>query len=566
MKKDKSNKWLVADFETTGINEYNKNGCTRVWLYSICDSEGNIVDNGYSIEEFITFIKGKALNHIIYFHNLKFDGSFILNYLINNGFEYKSKMCKKDNKGYSCLIDNVGAFFQITINFARNKQVVIYDSLKLIPLKVSAIAKAFNLKESKGKIDYLNYTIDSKTLEYVNNDVIIVAKAIKYFKDNNFNKITIGSNSFNLCRNEIRYFDLLYPKLDNELLNKFRKAYRGGRTQVNPLYANKVLYNVKRYDINSMYPYCQAYLDLPYGLPIKCKYINTFKFEIYIIDISFKLKPNHLPTLLKTNKMYGSDTYYINTDGIEPLVISNIDYQLLLRHYDITFIKFKEIYGFKTSKTIFRDFIMKYYELKSQATGPMKVLYKLIINNLYGKFGSKHLGKHKIPYIEDNKLKFESSKEEEMKKYYLPIAIAITSHAHMLIDNAIMKTGYNNFVYCDTDSVHTLGSLPYEMVDNKEIGKFKLEGVEEVSKYLRTKCYIYQENNEINITCCGLPTNTKQFLIKKHGKDLFKIFDFGLKVDINYEGISVNDLKLIPKQVKGGVLLIPTQFEIRKEK
>lgn len=561
---NKSNKWFVADFETTGENVYEKEKETRVWLYAISNSEGEIVDNGYSIQSFINFIKNKCVNSTIYFHNLKFDGSFILNYLIKNGFKYIDKITKKDNKAYSALIDNMGAFYQITINFSSKKQVIIYDTLKLIPLKVSAIAKAFNLKESKGKIDYLNYTIDSKTLEYVNNDVIIVAKALKYFKDNNFNKMTIGSNAFNLCSQEMTYFDYLFPIIDNDLLDKFRKAYRGGRSQVNPLHQGKILNKVKRYDINSMYPYCHAFLDLPYGQPIKCNTIGKYKFEIYIVDISFKLKENHLPTLLKNNKMYAYDKYYIDTEGIEEIVLSNLDYELLKRHYNISFLKFKEIYGFRTSNILFRDFIMKYYELKSNSSGPMKLIYKLVINNLYGKFGSKHKGKHKIPYIENSILKFASSEEEEMKKYYLPVAIAITSHAHMLIDNAIMATGYDKFVYCDTDSVHTLGDLPIEMVDNKEIGKFKLEGIEEVSKYVRTKCYVYKENNEINITCCGLPSNTKDFLIRKHGDDIFNVFDFGLKVDINYPDITISDLKLMPNQVKGGILLLPTQFEIRK--
>lgn len=556
--------WFVADFETTSYNTYIKTNDTKVWLSALCDSSGAIVGNPTSIVDFMHLIKKNCNHSTIYFHNLKFDGSFILNYLLKHNYTYESKLNKNSSKTYSCLIDDLGAYFTIEIAFDKRTRVKIVDSLKLIPLKVSEIAKAFNLEISKGSIDYSTYIVNKETIDYVNNDVLIVHHAIKYFKEQGFNKITIGSNAYNLCSSEIKYYDKLFPIIDNELLDIWRLGYRGGRTQVNPIYQNKILTNVKRYDINSMYPFCQGYLPLPYGHPIECKECGNYEFEIYQLDISFKLKQGHLPTLLKSSSRYMAESYYINTDSIETIVITNNDYYLLQKHYNISFCKFKRIWGFKTSTTIFKDFINKYYNLKNINTGGLKLMYKLIINNLYGKYGSRHKGKHKIPTLKGDILGFTTSEEQEMKHYYLPVAMAIVSHAHVLIDNAIETTGVNNFVYCDTDSVHTLGDLPTELVDQKEIGKFKLEGVEGISKYVRTKCYIYKENNKINVTCCGLPNNTKQFLINKHGDNLFNIFTYGLKVDSNYEGIKTSDLKLTPKQVKGGVVLKPTPFEIKE--
>lgn len=557
-------KWYVADFETTSYNTYIKTNDTKVWLSALCDSTGAIVGNPTSIEDFMYLIKKNCNHSTIYFHNLKFDGSFILNYLLKHNYTYESKINKNSSKAYTCLIDDLGAYFTIKIAFDKRTRVKIVDSLKLIPLKVSEIAKAFNLEISKGNIDYSIYIVNKETIDYVNNDVLIVHHAIKYFKEQGFNKITIGSNAYNLCSNEIKYYDKLFPIIDNDLLDIWRLGYRGGRTQVNPIHQNKILTNVKRYDINSMYPYCQGYLPLPYGQPTECKERGNYAFEIYQVDISFKLKQGHLPTLLKSSSRYMAESYYINTDSIETIVITNNDYYLLQKHYNISFCKFKRIWGFKTSTTIFKDFINKYYNLKNNNTGGLKLIYKLVINNLYGKYGSRHKGKHKIPMLKGDILGFTSSEEEEMKHYYLPVAMAIVSHAHVLIDNAIESTGVNNFVYCDTDSVHTLGDLPTELVDQKEIGKFKLEGVEEISKYVRTKCYIYKENNKISVTCCGLPNNTKQFLINKHGDNLFNIFTYGLKVDSNYEGIKTSDLKLTPKQVNGGVVLKSTPFEIKE--
>lgn len=558
-------KWYVADFETTSYKYYKDNGYTKVWLYSICDSDANIVNYGTNIESFFYWLENNT-NSIIYFHNLKFDGSFILNYLLNNNYEYKDKLLYRDKKGFSALIGEEGQYYSLTINFCACKQVKIYDSLKLIPLKVEEIAKAFKLPINKLKIDYEDYEINQEKLNYVFNDVKIVSYAIRYFKENNFNSMTIGSCSYNDFKSKLKNFNQLFPELEDKFINEYREAYRGGRSQVNPIYENEILCNVKRYDLNSMYPYVISRYPMPYGNPIKQKEIGLKEFELYKIEIDFTLKIGHLPTLLKSQSMYNAkgDTYYINSDSIEVIYITSIDYKLLCKHYDIHYIKFLEIYGFNTSKYMFREWVDNYYDLKNSNTGGLKLLYKLILNNLYGKFGSKHKGKKRIPCIKDNILSLSLGPEEELKKYFLCVAMAVTSYSHEIIDNAILVTGYNNFVYCDTDSVHTLGELPIELVDNKEIGKFKLEGVEIKSKYIRQKCYIYKENKEnYNITCSGMTDGIKEYLITKYDDNIFDVFKVGLKVDKESIGIKDEQLKKRPLQVKGGVVLVPVPFSIK---
>ena len=559
--------WYVADFETTGENEYLKTGATRVWLYSIADKNAKIVNDGTSIEEFMNWCE-KHPQSLIYFHNLRFDGTFILNYLFRHKFEQVDKLLVHSQRGFSALIGDMGEYYQIKINFASNKQVTIQDSLKIIPLKVKKIAQAFNLPIEKEVIDYNDYTVDEKRLEYVHHDVQIVAMAMKFFRDKGLTKMTIGSNAYHEFMQDNRYLKWYLPELGIDWLTEWRSAYRGGRSQINPRFENKVLKNVKRYDINSMYPYVMASCPMPYGEPIKCDIIGCYEFELYDVDIDFDLKEGHLPTLLKKNGIFAKgDSYYLTTEGIENIKISSVDYEILKRHYDIHYIKFNQILGFRTTKVMFQDFIHKYYKLKSEATGGLRLVYKLILNNLYGKFGSNCQGRNKIPYIDsEGALGYEYSEVHDMKQYYLPIAIAIVSWAHKLIDDAILKTGYKNFVYCDTDSIHTIGTLPDSWVDSKKLGKFKLEAIEERSKYVRQKCYITMDKGKWEITCCGMAENTKEWLIKKYGNDLPNVFKVGLTIDMNENGISEglteNDMKLLPKQVPGGTILKPTKFQL----
>ena len=564
-------KWFVADFETTSYIYYKEVGYTKVWLWAICDENADIVEYGEDIESFINWCRLNTKSKI-YFHNLKFDGSFIIDYLLRNDYQYKSKLQVKDNKGFSTLIGEHGEFYNLTINFAKNKQVKIYDSLKIIPMKVKDIAKAFELQEQKEKIDYEDYTITKDKLRYIFHDVIIVAKALKFFIDKGFTYMTIGSNAYNACKDTIVNHDNIFPELDNDFLDSYRNAYRGGRCQVNPKYKNKILNKVYRYDINSMYPYQMAYKYLPYGEPIKINELGKYKFELYKINIAFKLKNGHMPTLLKTGSLFANeDSYYINTDGIITIYISNIDLELVYKHYDILFFELIDGYGFKTTNILFKEFITKYYDLKNNSTGGLKLLYKLILNSLYGKYGSRRLGRKKIPKIDEKgEVHYETQPEEEMKKYYLPLAIAITSYAHADLDNAISFVG-DKFVYCDTDSVHTLVPIQKELIDNKAIGKFKLEAIEEISKYVRQKTYIYKERGKngeevYNITCAGMTDGLKEYLIDTYGEKSIEIFKEGLTIDLQTKGITREQVKLRPQYVKGGMVLVPTQFSIKEDK
>ena len=549
-----SKEWFVADFETTSYNYYLQNGYTKVWLYAICDSNAEMHDIGYSIEEFMKTIK-KMYGKTIYFHNLKFDGEFIISWLLDNGYEYHDDL-KEVNRGFSILVGEMGEFYCIDIKFTKNKLVHFRDSLKVLPFKVSKIAKDFNLPIQKEEIDYDNYDITPEKISYITNDVRIVAMALSQLKAEGMTKMTTASCAYNqyVGMRSIEYMNRTFPELDSTFLSEWRAAYRGGRSQVNPYYKSKIVKNVKRYDINSMYPSIMFREKLPYGNPIEITEMDSAYFELYHMYIEFSLKKGHLPTLLKKSGLYTTDdSYYIESDGVEELWISSIDYKLLQRHYNIYSMEIIKMYGFRCSSVMFSDYVNKWYSKKSIDTGAKKIVDKFMLNCLYGKFGSNHEGYHRIPYIdEEGRVKYGKSEIEQMKKYYLPLAIAITSYAHLYIDDGIEATGIENFIYCDTDSVHTLGELPNKMVDNFEIGKFKLEAIEKQAKYVRQKTYITLENDKIHITCAGMTDKMKEDAIKEYGMKLFEEF----RVGFTMSG------KLLPKHVKGGIVLYETTFQI----
>ncbi len=547
----KYHSFYICDFETTSEKFYKKNGYTKIWLWGIVESETEKFYYGETIDTFLDkCIEIKKKNQIFYFHNLKFDSCFLIAWLYENNYNYQEKLLEE--KCFNTLIGNVGQIYQLQVKY-KGKIIKFQDSYKLLPFSVDKIGKDFNLGVLKERIDYEKYEVNNETLEYLNHDCLVVARALKELKHENMLKMTSSGSSYYLLCKSIKGFENIFKPVNIELLDKMRLAYRGGFCYVNSIYESKVLTNVYRYDFNSMYPSIMAQKRLPYGKPIECKTLDEcmkYHFSIFEISIDFKLKDKHIPSLLKKSKIFGDDNYYIESDSIIKIVINNLDYELLVRNYDIFYLKFECGWGFHTMMGIFSDYVNEHYKLKNELTGAKKQIEKLKLNQPYGKFGTNHKIVGKYPIYND-KIRFEYLPEKIENKYYLPVAIAICGWGHKMIHDLIQEIGYENFVYSDTDSIHSLIPLNDKYVDNKELGKLKLENIEEKAKYIRQKTYITLEDGKYHVTACGMTNEIKEKILNT--EDPFKIFEKGLEVDG----------KLQMMQVKGGCILCETSFKIR---
>ena len=147
-------KKFTADFETATWLEDE----TFVWAWAICEigNEENL-QIGNNIDDFIELCKYEK-NSTFYFHNLKFDGEFIIYWALTHNFKHVEKKEDIEANTFTTLISDMGQFYQITLYFEKgNKRVhkvTFIDSLKIIPFSVDQIAKSFNLPISKLKIDY----------------------------------------------------------------------------------------------------------------------------------------------------------------------------------------------------------------------------------------------------------------------------------------------------------------------------------------------------------------------------------------------------------------------------
>lgn len=568
-------KRFTADFETaTWINDK-----TWVWAWSLCDIENpENVECGNNIETFFERIKKEA-NPYIYFHNLKFDGEFILYYLMTHDFEYVESQ-EKRNKTFSTLISDMGLFYQIEVYFEvgkKTRKVTFIDSLKIINQTVESMPRTFKIPENKLEIDYnlpreVGHILTEEEEAYVKNDVVIVAKALKYLFDMGLTKMTAGSNALSEYKEIMRLnrFRSLYKPLNYEIDKDIRRAYRGGFTYLNPFYKNKSVGCGEVLDVNSLYPSVMYKEILPFGEPFfyEGEYVEDKVYPLYIqrLTCSFKIKKGKIPTIQIKHSRF-VDNEYLTDSGEEPvaLTLTSVDLKLFLEQYDVWDLHYESGWKFKGMRGLFTDYIDKWIKVKNESTisgnKGMRQVAKIMLNSLYGKFATSLDVQSKIPYLEGDIVKYKLGEKTTKDGVYLPMGAFITAYARektirtsqAIKDYSINKYGVDMYCYSDTDSIHTI--LPIEElkqfceIDDVELGFWKHESHFERAKFIRQKTYLEEINGEIEITCAGLPQRC-------YDQVTWDNFKEGLKVDG----------KLAFKHVQGGVILVETEFTIKEDK
>lgn len=566
----------MADFETTT----DENDC-RVWAWAICeiDNPANI-NYGNDIESFMTFCESHG--GVYYFHNLQFDGEFILHHLLKSGYELSDTLASRT---FKTLISAMGKFYQLEVCFSKQgkkkmKKAVFKDSLKKLPMPVSRIAKAFNLPISKLEIDYNEYReighqLTDQEKDYITNDVVIVASALHHQFEQGLDRLTVGSDALASYKAIVGdKWGELFPEIHIEMDANIRRAYKGGFTYANPAFQSDVNHSEliqgagSVYDVNSLYPDVMYNRPLPVGKPVyfRGEYQENGLYPLYIqyLTCSCKLKKNHIPTLqIKRNPFFCETEYIADTGGAVDLAMTNIDLDLLLEHYNVTVLSYNGGYMFKQVTGIFRDYIDYWMAVKEANTGGLRQLAKLMLNSLYGKFATNPDVTPKLPYLkEDGSVGYRLGEKDTRKPVYTPIGCFITAWArHKTISAA--QNVYDRFMYADTDSIHVLGAEPVEglEVHPTHLGAWKHEANFTRAKYIRAKTYmeeVYQVGDMVDglytmvdvepyldVKCAGLPAELKSLVTFENFKPGLQLFG-----------------KLRPKHVPGGIVLVPTTFTL----
>lgn len=572
----------TADFETTTDPE-----TAHVWAWESCVvGDPDNFCRGIDIESFIEYCSLE--DRIIYFHNLKFDSSYILSYLLTHGYSWSNKRTLNKYE-FSTLISNMGQFYSVTVCFG-DTTTTFYDSLKLIRLSVEQIAKAYGLTFRKLEIDYdkprpEGYIPTDEEWEYQHADVAIMSQALHILFTEGLTKITQGSNALWDYKEIIgkKNFKRWFPVLPPEIDAFCRKSYKGGATQVHKIFANQEIGCGITLDVNSMYPWAMYEMFLPFGEPIYYtgKYRQDKLYPLYIqkLACSFELKEGYIPTIqLKHSGLFRGTDFLESSDGnIVELTLTSVDLKLFLDHYNVYNVSWISGYKFMQSKNMFKEYIDKWYAIKAQATKDgnkgLRQIAKDMMNSLSGKFGLRPEVQEKIPYY-DEKLRFKLGEVEQRDSIYVPVVSFITSYGR---DKALRSAqkNYDRFIYMDTDSLHLAGTeLPDNLdIDSTRLGWWDLEKTWVRGYFIRAKTYIEEESVSretmesmvqeekaepwqfydvdgdlriLNITCAGMPKNCYRHVTYE-----------------NFRPTNCFDGKLMPVMSKNGITLVKKVFTIQ---
>lgn len=551
----------AADFETTT----DENDC-RVWAWGVCEigRPTNFI-YGNDLTDFMEYGK-KSINATFYFHNLKFDGEFILVWLFENGFTHVVDRKDLVTKTFTTLISNKEQFYSMKIMFEkkgkRTKSMTIFDSLKILPFSVSDIAKGFNLPISKLEIDYhetreIGHQLTDHEIEYLKNDVAIMSMALDVLFAAGLDKMTQGSNAlFDYKRTvTLRRFEQWFPTPEYD--KDVRQSYRGGFTYLNPKYKGVDVGTGVVFDVNSLYPSVMHAKPLPYGEGIyfdgEYEQDNFYNLYVQMFSCQFELKEDHIPTVQLKNNLAFIPTEYLTSSGDDDVVMcmTNIDLTLFKDHYNIYNIVYFSGWKFKSTDLLFKEYIDKWSNEKIQAkidgNKAMYLLSKLMLNALYGKFALNPNVQGKIPYYFDGMIKYLDGDKETRNPIYIPVGTFVTSWARDKTIRAAQSV-YDRFIYADTDSLHLIGSeIPESLdVDDVELGKWSHESTFTKGRFIRQKSYIEEINGELEITCAGLTSSCYEFVTWENFKE-----------GVKYGG------KLQAKHVRGGIVLKETDFTIK---
>ena len=499
--------------------------------------------------------------------------------------------------------------------------VELHDFMKLLVGGLKRVLEDLDVTDNEGKpirkltMDYQAVDTENLTeaeIEYCAVDVKGLYFAVKKFNDEierqsngechihgkDVNVMTAGG----FAKREL--LRSLYPnKQPRYRLSAYQKAhpitakqdeflrkhflYRGGISYVNPRYKGRLLtaaamgQTMKRYDVNSEYPYAMAQIRDLVGRPFKRSYEeylsmknkDDYECVLALESVTGVVKDGYLGMWFDPFKREFVDV--IDETGLH--LIFEREFQEMLNWYDDVEFSIDYVLLWKRGERAYAPFVEANYAMKAQAkkerNATLQACTKLKLNSSYGKL-SERLERVKGHYELNEAtgaIHFVTDETEIEEKSAMNVAVGalVTAYARVYILSKIREVCGDEvskrFVYIDTDSIHAFAG--YDKADAFALGGLKLEAECEAVKYILPKTYIDIEriNKDGTIDYDAFEIHSKGVSVaavvadlrkkqkwKKRGKPTLRLIDAKIAYGQKY-------LVLCAMNVSGGKVLLPLE-------
>lgn len=421
----------------------------------------------------------------------------------------------------------------------KPKEYIVYHDKKLISSKPKDYKKS--------KITYSDITIPDEITEhkkiytksdlksYLKDDCLALSQSLTKFYQLPPIKavgpaLTIASQSIKVWRSYLKTEVFSLSKKAREIA---LDGFYGGRTEMfRPIFSNS--YDIKDnpigfsketlkqfdvfkgktlkcFDINSLYPDCMR-LEMPIrslglvkaGHKIDLSKMGIFKCKVFVPDelVIPPLPVRHTNEKTKqTSLIFPVGEFTGTWTTYELRYAVSIGCKILESYEGILL---------ENGGYIFKDYVESMYEMRLKAkkdgNEPLQLTLKLLMNNTYGRLGMKRdrttleIDRGQPNVKEHSEIVCEKTgksirivqKDVKLDNIFTNEAIPawITSIARVKMHKeVIMKAGFENCFYMDTDSLYTFVDLP----TSNEIGKLDFEGEEsgmDEAVFILPKTYI----------------------------------------------------------------------------
>ena len=339
-----------------------------------------------------------------------------------------------------------------------------------------------------------------------------------------------------------------------------REAFRGGNTHANRWYAGDILHDVHSIDLVSAYPSVMINYEYPMTEFVDLGELEMDKlmdllyhknkamlFRIALYDVRMLSRYIGCPYLSrdKCRSIIGGkfdNGRILSADYLET-TLTDIDLKILLSQYDFSGSRVWDVHVARYGKLpeMFRAVILQYFDTKTKLkrnpgdpeNEEQEYFYQKSKNKLNSLYGMTAQDPAKITTIftEGEFLIKDEAVEDILKKNYKRAFLSyawgvwVTARCRQILQEGIDAAG-DRFVYCDTDSVKTIGSVDMSEYNERTrqlaimnggtaqdstgrihyLGLFEDETVTGYSDFvtLGAKKYAYVENDKLHITIAGV--------------------------------------------------------------
>jgi len=393
---------------------------------------------------------------------------------------------------------------------ARWETVLFVDSYNLFPTSVKKLGEALGLEKME---------MDIHSKEYVFRDCEIVGEALARLVatcqefELDEPKNTLGG----LC---VAIWQAMGGENHSDWSTFSRSAIYGGRVEIfQPGGTGNIMWT----DINSLYP--SVMLDEFPGEMEECKEMRRFgitRATVLIPEQSLAPLPLRVTSTSPIEGIH--ENAIIFPCGRITGTWVNAELRNAVEHHGVKIEKIHQSMGTDTGVRPYARFVEEFYRRRMESDSEAyKLIYKLLLNNLYGQLGMGGVVTRTAPLTDERARNIRSGKTDAtVYGDAVMFDVAIPLPAHVNYAHAAHVTAYgrlrlmhflrsiqpDRIIYCDTDSCfffHPPGeTLPF--ATGTALGEMKIEGVGERIDVLAPKTYEITVGGKTKSKAKGVPS------------------------------------------------------------